>query len=159
MILNKNLFEKQAIKEFTELDDEFEYYEIPASMYKVLALKFNEGEYFVPSGDEMKTELYIRNTKLIIKNTGDFIVGDTIELKYIGFTSHTATTQELDFPDEWLRLLTLHIKRKAFGRKNKLMSQLEFAEYNDLRRLWSIENGKVRKKSSISFNSFGFGRR
>ena len=76
------------------------------------------------------------------------------------YTSGGTVTRDaiVDFPQEYIRLLTLEIKRKAWARKGRKMSEFEYSELMALKGRWERETGRVRSKSIFAAEGYGFGR-
>jgi len=66
---------------------------------------------------------------------------------------------EVPFPIEYRRLLTLTIKKNAYSRKGKPLSNYEFADLKQLERRWELDGGQIRSKIILPVRGHGFGRR
>lgn len=63
------------------------------------------------------------------------------------------------FPIEYRRLLVLTIKRMAYSRQSKPLSQAEWAEIQELNTRWRRDGGSIRSKIRLPLRGHGFGRR
>lgn len=88
----------------------------------------------------------------------EYIVDTTFAATAAGTVALNYESRTIDWMDEYIRLLTLDIKRKAYSRKGKAMSQFEWIEYNELLRQWINDTGRVKQVAHIAFKGYGFGK-
>lgn len=107
----------------------------------------------------MDDTIYVKDSKTIYNEDG-WENGDSLVLKAVVFPDDITDDEDtLNFPIEYIDLLTLQIKMKVYGRKEKRLSELEYRRYSDLKREWTLDSGAVRKTVRMSTRGFGFGRR
>lgn len=64
----------------------------------------------------------------------------------------------VDFPDDFLRFLRIHIMKKAAGRKGKELSNYILQEYDMDMIEWRAGDKPVKNTSFMHFRGYGFGR-
>lgn len=102
---------------------------------------------------------YDGSWRVLAKATSNQLV---LDLDYTSSGSGDITRNyepfEIEWPEEYIRLLTLEIKKKIYARKNKALSQYEWIEYNDILTQWKNDTGRVKQFSSIAFKGYGLGK-
>ncbi len=88
----------------------------------------------------------------------EYIIDTTFTATATGTVARDYSAREIDWMMEYVRLLTLDIKRKVYSRKGKALSQYEWIEFNDLLNRWVSDTGRVRQKAYIAFEGYSFGR-
>ena len=147
-------------KEFTYIfDHDTTTFDIPEYILKVEAYKDGNKWYMLPGNDDIQATIKrVSSTK--IYNSDSWEKGDELVLLVVDKPLDIVNDDDVvKFPDEWLRLLTLEVKRRAYSRKNKAISQYEFAELMELKKDWAKDVGKVRFVSRLAWKGKGYGRR
>lgn len=65
----------------------------------------------------------------------------------------------IDFPPQFIFMLILAIKFRAYGRAGKLLSQAQWTQYNELRERWQDYSGQIVHTAMLSAEGFGYGKR
>ena len=141
-------------------------YTTPDQIAKIISAKVDNNWFIIGDSSDLSSTIYSTSNK-IITNADGWVEDDTITFKVVLFPTETMTDDgditartgdNIPFPDEYTRLLTLAVKKKAYARKGKGLSQFEYSEYMDLNKKWVHEKGKVRKVARVAFRGYGFGR-
>jgi hypothetical protein len=143
-------------------------YTAPDQIQKVIAFKEDSaGNWKIPSdSSDLTSTIYSPSNKVLYNGDG-WVEDDTITLKVVLFPEETMTdsgnittrtSDNIPFPDEHIRLLTLTIKKKSLSRKGDSLSDLEINELFTLEKRWVKEKGKIRKKALIAFTGYNLGR-
>lgn len=153
---NQSRFRKEFTYTFDGYTTEFV---IPSYILKVEGYKVGNKWYVVPDSSDTQSAIRrVSHNKII--NTNGWQKGDQLVLSIIDKPVTIVNDDDVvNFPDEWLRLLTLEVKKRAYSRQGKGLSKFEFAELTELKKNWAKDVGIVRYFSRISYQGRRFGRR
>ena len=141
-------------------------YTAPDRIVQILSARIDNNWFLLGDSSDLNSTIYSTSNKTIT-NVDGWAEDDTITFKVILIPENAATaptgdittnTDTLEFPDEYIRLLILDVKRRSYARKGNGLSQFEYIEYQELRNRWIAEKGRVRKVARVAFRGYGFGR-
>jgi hypothetical protein len=174
VLLNPDRFEQELTVTFKDSPDPEDIeeatsgstYTAPDQVAKIISAKVDCNWFAIGDSSDLNSTIYSTSNKTIT-NANEWEENDTITFKAIVFPATSMTTSSditsgstvLTWPNEYIRLLTLDVKKKVYSRQGKGLSQFEYSEYMELKNRWSNEKGRVRKVSRVAFRGYGFGRR
>ena len=128
----------------------------------VLVMDYGENPE-IEAGQQIKLSFAGQDDFYIVDQVGKKVVWSLYLNKDCKFnfspgTSLTRYSSIIPMPSNYIRLLVLEIKRKAYSRKGKALSQFEYSELMRLKAQWSEETSPVQQKSRIAFEGYGLGR-
>lgn len=93
-------------------------------------------------------------------NSNGWSKGDQLKVRVVCYPADIVDdTDTVEFEDNNMRLLRLHIIAKAFANKGKAMSAEMLQEYAQKYQAWVRQNGSIKKQSFFSFKGKSMGRR
>jgi hypothetical protein len=100
-------------------------------------------------------------TKTIVgvSDTDIIVTQFTTDANGICDVSFDTDDQIVDFPENYMEMLTLEIKRRMYARKGLQMSMVEYSQLQQLIARWQAEQGRVARASHMSVVGYGFGKR
>lgn len=153
---NQSRFQREYTYIFDSDTNEFV---IPSYILKVEGYKSGNKWYVVPNSSDTQSA-FRRVSENKIVNTNGWLKGDELILSIIEKPlTIVEDTDIINFPDQWLRMLTLEVKKRAYSRLGKGLSKFDFSELMELRKDWAKDTGTVRYITKMSWQGTRFGRR
>lgn len=154
--LNPSKFETDWIYTFDSAENTFQ---VPDCIQRILSIQINNKWTGLPDSSDLASAIRSTSADTIV-NTEGWDRGDQITLKVVKYPDRIVNDDDLVlFPRGNMRLLTLLVKKKAFIRVGKRMSQIEYSEYMELRKMYADDISRVSKKARLAFRGKAFGRR
>lgn len=133
-------------------------YELPEMYNSVSHYKCNGLWYAISDSSDRFARVKTIGDRTLIFNPA-IEAGHSIELLAVKYPAVIYQDGDrVDFPEQFLRLLRLHIMMKAAGRKGKELSQYTLAEYTEEMQRWLTYSKPVKNTSFMHFKGYGFGR-
>jgi len=141
-------------------------YTAPDQIMRIIAIKNSNKWSIVGDSSDLSDSFYSPSNR-VIENSDSWSEDDTLIVKAVVFPLAVMTASanitliddvDIPFPDEYIRMLTLDVKRQAYARKGNGLSQYDYSELKEYEKRWQSEKGRVLKKQYMAFRGHSFGR-
>jgi len=153
---NPSKFETEWVYTFDSARNTFD---VPDCIQRIISIQINNSWTVLSDSSDLRSSIRSTSANTIVNSNG-WDRGDQITLKVVKYPDRIENNDDLvEFPRGGMRLLTLLVRKKGFSRVGKKMSTVDYSEYMSLRRAYTEDISRVKKKARIARNGTAFGRR